>query len=125
MNKGLSGIEVNFFKIVLILYADDIVVFAESKDELQRSLDVQLEYCNRWKLVGNTRKIKIMIFKKSGRLPNNTVFKFDNVEIEIVKNFNYLGIVLSTGGFFFRNPIGIVWPSIKGFFFNLKNIFIN
>ena len=60
MNKGLSGIAVNSFNIVLILYADDIVVFAEGKDELQRSLDVLLEYCNRWKLVGNTRKTKIM-----------------------------------------------------------------
>ena len=27
-----------------------------------------------------------MIFKKSGRLPNNTGFNFDNVENEIVKN---------------------------------------
>ena len=73
MNKGLSGIDVNFFKIVLILYADDIVIFDEIKDELQRSLDALLEYCNRWKLVVNTRKTKIMIFKKSRRLPNNTV----------------------------------------------------
>jgi len=81
MNKGLSGIDVNFFQILLILYADDIVVFAESKDELQRSLDALLEYCNRWKLVVKTRKTKIMIFKKSGRLPNYTVFNFDNVEI--------------------------------------------
>ena len=35
MNKGLSGKDVKFFKIFLILYADDIVIFAESKDELQ------------------------------------------------------------------------------------------
>ena len=56
MNKGLSGIDVNFFKILLILHADDIVIFAESKDELQQSLDALLEYCNRWKLVVDTRK---------------------------------------------------------------------
>ena len=41
-----------------------------------------------------------MIFKKSGRLPNNTVFNFDNVENEIVKNFTYLGIVFRTGALF-------------------------
>ena len=39
-------------------------------------------HCNRWKLVVNT------------------VFNFDNVEIEIVKNFTYLGIVFSTDGSF-------------------------
>ena len=50
-------------KNCLILYADDIVVFAESKDELQRSLNALLEYCNRWKLVVNTRKTIIMILK--------------------------------------------------------------
>mgnify|MGYP002280502005 CR=1 FL=1 len=73
----------------MILYADDIVVFAESKNELQRSLDALLEYCNRWKLVVNTRKTKLMICKRFGTLPNNTVY-FDNVEIETVKNlFRY------------------------------------
>jgi len=56
VNKGLSGIDVNFFKLFLILYADGIVVFAESKEELQRSLVALLEYCNRWKLVVNTIK---------------------------------------------------------------------
>jgi len=60
MNKGLSGKDVKFFKIFLILYADDIVIFAESKYELQQSLDALLEYCNRWKLVVNNRKTKIM-----------------------------------------------------------------
>ena len=44
---------------MVCLYEDDIVVFAESKDELQQSLDALLEYCNRWKLVVNTRKTKI------------------------------------------------------------------
>ena len=34
------GVDVNFFKIGLILYADDIVIFADSKDELQQSFDV-------------------------------------------------------------------------------------
>jgi len=73
MNKGLSGIYVNSFKLFLILYTDDKVVFAESKDELQRSLDALLEYCNRWKFVFNTRKTKIMTFKRYARLPNNTL----------------------------------------------------
>ena len=116
MNKGLSGIDVNFFKILLILYADDIVIFAESKDELQRSLDALLAYCNRWKLVVNTRKTTITIFKKSGRLPNYTVFNFDNVEIEIVKFFTYLCIVFSTGGSFSEAQSALSCQALKAIF---------
>ena len=50
----LNDIE-DVFMNTMIVYADDIVVFDESKDEFQRSLDVLLEYCNHWKLVVNTR----------------------------------------------------------------------
>ena len=64
LNKGLEGIDVNMFKLFLILYADDIIIFANSALELQNSLNVLNEYCKRWKLVVNTGKTKIMIFRK-------------------------------------------------------------
>ena len=32
--NGLNGIDVNMFKNFLLLYADDIVLFADSKAEL-------------------------------------------------------------------------------------------
>jgi len=63
--------DVNMFKIFLILYADDIIIFANNAKELQESLDELLCYCQRWKLIVNTNKTKIMIFRKSGRIPNN------------------------------------------------------
>ena len=37
IHKGLHGIDVNMFKVFLILYADDIVVFANSSSELPKS----------------------------------------------------------------------------------------
>ena len=39
-NLGLDGINVQHLKMFFILYADDIVIFAESKTELQTSLDL-------------------------------------------------------------------------------------
>ena len=59
-----------------------------------------------------------MIFKKSGRLPNNTVFNSDNVEIEIVKNFTYLGIVFSTGGSFSKTQSALSGQALKAIFSN-------
>ena len=57
-----------------------------------------------------------MIFKKSGRLPDNTVFNFDNVKIEIVKNFTYLGIVFSTGGSFSEAQSALSGQALKAIF---------
>ena len=64
IHKGLHGIDVNMFKVFLILYADDIVVFANSSSELQKSLVLLFDYCQRWKLVVNTSKTKIRILER-------------------------------------------------------------
>ena len=37
-------------KIFLLLYADDIVIFANSAEGLQSGLDLLSVYCKRWKL---------------------------------------------------------------------------
>ena len=60
------------FKLFLILYADDIVKFANSKEELQLSVDALYEYCQRWKMIVDNNKTKVMVFRKSGRLTAHT-----------------------------------------------------
>ena len=100
ISKGLCGIDVDCFKMFLILYADDIVIFANCKEELQLSLNVLHDYCNRWKLKVNTSKTKIMIFRKGGRISSGLKFYFDENELEIVEKFTYLGIVFTSGGSF-------------------------
>ena len=69
VNSGLGGIDIDMFKMLMLLYTDDIVVFANSAQELQQSLDVMLNYCNRWKLTLNVSKTKVMVFRKVGMLP--------------------------------------------------------
>jgi len=73
--KDISGIDIDSFKVFIILYAADIVLFGNTAKELQENLFILEEYCNRWKLVVNTNKTKIMIFRKGGRLPINISFK--------------------------------------------------
>ena len=65
-HSNLNGIDVNMFKLFLILYADDIVLFANNSDELQLALNLLSDYCDRWKLTVNPLKTKIMIFRKGG-----------------------------------------------------------
>ena len=83
IDNGLSGINADIFKLFLILYADDIVIFANSKEELQLSLDALYKYCQRWKMIVNINKTKVMVFRKSGRLTALTKLYDNNEEFEL------------------------------------------
>ena len=67
---------------------------------MQHSLNILEQYCSTWKLKVNTNKTKVMVFRKSGRLPENLHFFYDGSELEIVNKFVYLGVTFSTGGSF-------------------------
>ena len=95
--KGSEGIDLGMLKIFLLLYADDIIIFASSAVELQNNLNILSEYCERYKLVVNTTKTKIMVFRRGGFLSQNLKFYYNETEIAIVNTFSYLGIVFSTG----------------------------
>ena len=81
------------------MYADDTVLMAESDSELQTLLDTFYRYCITRKMKVNVDKTKILIFSK-GRMPVNFQFKSNGKFIEIVKDFNYLGIYFSRSGSF-------------------------
>jgi len=56
--NGFNGIDMYMTKLFLLLYADDIVIFADNAEELQKGLDVLHVYCQRWKLKINAQKRK-------------------------------------------------------------------
>ena len=87
-------------KIFFLLYADDIILFAQSSEELQNSLDTLFEYCQRYKLSVNTSKTKVMVLRKWSVLPSDLKFYYNGKEINIVTTFSYLYVVFSTSGSF-------------------------
>lgn len=87
-------------RIFMLLYADDAVVFAKSPTVLQSMLnDIEL-YCGTWGLKINTSKTKAMIFEK-GRHTNYD-FYLNNIKLEVVTSFKYLGIHFFKNGNWFR-----------------------
>ena len=85
--KGSEGIDLGMLKSFLLLYADDIIIFASSAVELQNNLNILSEYCERYKLVVNTTKTKIMVFRRGGFLSQNLKFYYNETEIAIVNTF--------------------------------------
>ena len=104
------------FKMFMLLYVDDIVIFANSAKELQQSLDVLLNYCYRWKLTVNVSKTKVMIFRKSDMLPRNMAFFYNGERLEIVKEFKYLGMVFTRGESFSEAQNTLAGQAQKDFF---------
>ena len=92
-SKGGEDIDIGKLKIFLLLYDDDITIFASSAEELQTNLNMLSEYCSRNKLILITSKTKIMVFRRGGILPRDMKFYYNNIELSIVSTFSYLGIV--------------------------------
>ena len=88
-----------YLKLYILMYADDTVVLAESEDEMQKSLNTLHEYCEEWKLKINVTKTKIMIFSR-GKIRNLPDLMFGNSKIEVVFEYNYLGIIFNYNGNF-------------------------
>jgi len=76
-----------------IFFADDGAIIAISADELQKGIDNFQEYCERNHLIINADKTKVMVFGR-GRIPKAD-FTIGEDELEIVKEFTYLGVRLS------------------------------
>ena len=45
IQKGAEGIDIGMLKLYLGLYADDIVIFSNTSEGLQRGLDILCDYC--------------------------------------------------------------------------------
>ena len=77
LNDSLpNGIKIDNVSLKALMYADDIVLLADTAEALQNMIDKLEEYCKTWGLAVNTDKSKIMIFKKwSRKLKNNEKWK--------------------------------------------------
>ena len=116
VKSGIEGIDIGTMNILMLLYADDIIVFANTAEELQEQLNRLKLYCDKWKLKINVEKTKVMVFRKGGRLPNNVSFTYDGQVLDIVKRFTYLGVVFTTTGSFSDAQTTLAGQSTKAIF---------
>ena len=69
-----------------------------SKNGLQYCLDKLGFYCDKWNQQINIRKTKIVLFNRQGSLIKEHKFQFKENIIETVREYKYLGFVLSCSG---------------------------
>ena len=95
--EGDRGAQLAGTWIPLLLYADDIVLIAESPDGMQRQLDVLQKFAKESGLSVNLGKTKTMVFNTTPQWVWRTAPKFtygqDNVEYTYA--YTYLGVVFA------------------------------
>jgi hypothetical protein len=76
--------------IILLLYADDIVLMARCPFDLNKQLRILKDLCSNMGMIVNTDKTKVMIIKSKKNTYAN--FIYDNSKLEEVTSYKYLGI---------------------------------
>ncbi len=90
-----GGVVVSGVNFTNMRYADDIVIVAKTRDDLQRMAERTEEQCKRFKLEINKNKTKSM---KIGREREVLNIRLSTGEIEQVEDFKYLGVNIGEKG---------------------------
>ena len=83
----------------ILLYADDTVLLSENPKDLQIALNAMDNYCTNQKLQINTDKTKIMVLSR-GKVRSFPDFFFGSSKIEVVSDYQYLGLTFNYNGKF-------------------------
>ena len=91
---------INTSVVHILLYADDMVIVAATKETLQMKIDVAAQFLRQRGLSINISKSKVMVFKRSGRISKFDSFTWSGQKIEVVKSYTYLGVLFNSSGNF-------------------------
>ena len=87
---GCAGTILAGIVIILLLYADDIVLLRRCTSDLDKQLILLKEFCSTMGMIVNTDKTKVMIIKY--KKDTYTNFMYNNSNLEEVSSYKYLGI---------------------------------
>ena len=81
-----------------LLWADDLVLLSSTPQGLQKSIDKTFEFYNELGLEMNKKKTKVIVFNIRGIKITDNQFSAGGSPLEIVDNYQYLGVKLKPSG---------------------------
>ncbi len=89
------GIRVDDFLVLILLYADDIVLLVENEADLQCMIDKLHEWCIKWRMMVNESKTKIVHLRNNVTHCTNVCFKLSGNVLNKVEKYRYFGVILN------------------------------
>ena len=103
LSKGVRGVTVtHLIEVLLIGYADDLVMLADSYIEMKKVLKHLYDYCKQNELKVNLLKTKIVLFQKGGHghRKNKAPLSFGTELVEYASEYVYLGVKFTQNALF-------------------------
>ena len=95
LNNSRKGIKLNEnLEVTSLFYADDLVIMAETTDNLQSLLNILHQWCQQWRMSINIGKTKVMHIRNKTQARSNFSFNVGSSNIEMIDKYKYLGLVL-------------------------------
>ena len=93
LNSLRIGITLGDDRISHLLYADDLTLMAENENDLQTLINCVENWCNKWHMIVNHLKSKIVHFRKVRVSITDFSFTLQNNTVDIVQKYKYLGLI--------------------------------
>ena len=129
----INDLIISSTKLKFLMYADDTTIYFNLEDFdpecVETEINNELEKVNLWlklnKLSLNIKKTKLMIFHRKQKKIKDINISIDNVQIERVNTFNFLGIMLDESLTWtdHTNMVANKISRVTGVLHRLKNIF--
>ena len=88
--EDLAG-NIELSVLSILLYADDIVLFSQSEEDMQSLLSIVQRWCECWRLEVNLAKTNIMHVRSKRKPRSNFMFLFNHRMVPYCTFYKYLG----------------------------------
>lgn len=98
VQKGKHGIQLipDFLEILILMFADDIILISDSVCGLQNQLNILWDSSRRLGLEVNLDKSNIVVFRNGGHLALRERWVYGGHPMSVLNMYKYLGVWLST-----------------------------
>ena len=109
-------------KLSCLMYADDLIIMSETKEGLQNCLNNLEEYTLKWNLRVNLKKTQVIVFQNGGYKGQLPSFYFGNIQLKMVKEYKYLGTLISNTGNFSLNETNLKKKGLRASYLLTKSL---
>ena len=119
IKESSQGVMVDDISIHSLLYADDLVLLAKNRKDLQSQLDTLDKFSKSLKMEVNLDKTKVMLIQKQksrAKSKRNKPWKIGDKELKECTSYKYLGVTLKSNGSFSEHIDKIKEKALKSYF---------